>query len=176
MESAEWGRNEEQMDELARSMRHSRREQMQTYDRRKSSAKISKAVGNIATETATALGLSVGSSNRAEGAEEKKDDDGYSPEVGDLVALVEESSTESEPKIMLGKVLRVYQREEEVLLAHLRACGKGTYRLTVGKDAWKESTKSLVHPVDVIFDSKLGVYKLRTPVIDIHKDVMSKRN
>ena len=33
------------------------------YDRRKSSAKISKAVGNIATETATAL---VGSSNRAE--------------------------------------------------------------------------------------------------------------
>ena len=54
--------------------------------------------------------------------------------------------------------------------------GKGTYRLTVGKDAWKESTKSLVHPVDVIFDSKLGVYKLRTPVIDIHKDVMSKRN
>ena len=26
-----------------------------------------------------------------------------------------------------------------------------------------ESTKSLVHPVDVSFDSKLGVYKMRTP-------------
>ena len=38
MES-EWGRNEE-MDELARSMRHSRRVQQQTYDCRKSSAKI----------------------------------------------------------------------------------------------------------------------------------------
>jgi hypothetical protein len=174
MESAEWGRNEDQMEELARSMRHSRREQMKTYDRRKSSAKISSAVRNIATETATALGLSVGSS--AEGAQEKKDDDEYSPQIGDVVALVEESSTEIEPKIMLGKVLRVYQKEEEVLLAHLRACGRGTYRLTVGKDAWKESTKSLVHPVDVIFDSKLGVYKLRTPVIEIHNDVMSKRN
>ena len=82
MESAEWGRNEDQMEELARSMRHLRREQMQTYGRRKSSAKISSAVCNIATETATALGLSVGSS--AEGAQEKKDDDEYSPEIGDV--------------------------------------------------------------------------------------------
>eukprot|EP00731_Ephydatia_muelleri_P034237 Em0052g1a len=59
MES-EWGRNEEEMEELARSMHHSRREQRQTYDRRKSSAKISKAVDNSATKMATALGLSVG--------------------------------------------------------------------------------------------------------------------
>ena len=154
MES-EWGRNEEEMEELARSMHHSCREQRQTNDRRKSSAKISKAVDNSATETATALGLSIGSSNRAEGAAAaKEDEDAYSPEVGDIVALVEEESTESKPKIMLGKVLRVYQKE--VLLAHRRACGRGTYRLTVGKNAWKESMKSLVHPVDVLFDSKLA--------------------
>ena len=172
MES-ERGRNEEEMEELARSMRHSRREQRQTYDHRKSSAKISKAVDNSATETATALGLSVGSSNRAEGAKED-DEEAYSPEVGDIVALVEEESTESEPKIMLGKVLRVYRKEEEVLLARLRACGRGMYRLTVGKDAWKESTKSLVHPIDISFDSKLGVYKMRTPVIEIHRDVMRR--
>ena len=89
------------------------------------------------------------------------------------MALVEEDSTESEPKIMLGKVLRVYQKE--VLLAHHRACGRGTYRLTVGRNAWKESTKSLVHPVDISFDSKLEVYEMRTPVIEIHRDVM-KRN
>ena len=80
MES-EWCRNEEEMEELARSMHHSCREQRQTYDRRKSSAKISKAVDNSATETATALGLSVGS-NRAEGAAAAEDDDAYSPEVG----------------------------------------------------------------------------------------------
>ena len=56
-----------------------------------------------------------------------------------------------------------------MLLAHLRACGRGTYRLTVGKDAWKESKKSLVHPVNVSFNSKLGVYKMRTPVIEIQR-------
>ena len=33
----------------------------------------------------------------------KDDEEAYSPEVGDIVALVEEESTESEPKIMWEK-------------------------------------------------------------------------
>jgi len=176
-ESGESKRNEEEMDELATSMRHSRREQKQTYDRRKSSAKIFRAVEQSAKETAAALGLSTGgssssSSSRAGGVDVVEE---YYPETGDIVALVEGDSRESDPRILLGKVLRVYRKEEEVLLAHLQASGKGTYRLTVGRDAWKESINSLVHPVDVVFDSKSGVYKLRTPVIDIHREVM-KRN
>ena len=45
---------------------------------------------NSTTEAATALDLSVGSSNRANGAAAKEGDNAYSPEVGDIVTLVEE--------------------------------------------------------------------------------------
>ena len=44
-------------------------------------------MGNIATETATALGFSVDSSNRVEGAAAKKDDNVYSPVVGRFIGL-----------------------------------------------------------------------------------------
>ena len=161
--------------QAARAMRHSRKEQARTYDCRTSSDKVAHAVQLSSKEAASALGDRVSDvepSTSGGNSKKKK----LLPCVGDIVALVEERSTRDEPVVMLGKVLRLYQDSQEVLLAHLRLVEKSrksspTYKLTIGKDAWVESYDSLVFPVDVAYDSARGVYSLRTPSTEIHDHV-----
>ena len=88
--------------------------------------------------------------------------------IGDIVAVVETSSTVQTPVIILGKVLRVFPKEQEVLLAWLRPHGKKVYRLVVGSDSWKEPWSSLIHPIDVSFNDKTNFYTLRTPTVELH--------
>lgn len=62
--------------------------------------------------------------------------------VGDIVAVVEAESTPQQPKIILGKILRMEGNTREVLLAHLEPAytevGQETFRFVVGS-SWKES-------------------------------------
>ena len=156
------------LSQVARAMRHSRAEQLRTYDRRTSSDKVARAVEHTATRVANALDIPGPSSSTP--THKKKV---HPPSVGDVVGLVEDRSTHEHPVIMLGKVMRVFPDVNEVLLAHLNPLPKSkktapTYKLTVGKDAWVESIHSLVFPVDVVYDQKSATYTLRTPVRDIH--------
>ena len=98
------------------------------------------------------------------------DDDLY--EAGDIVALIEEQATPSNPLFLLGKVLRTYPKRREALLAHLAPVPNTRikYVLTVGKDSWIESYDALIYPVDTVFDEGKNVYKLRTNPEEIYKE------
>jgi len=92
---------------------------------------------------------------------------------GDIVGLVEEDSTRSNPLILLGKVLRVNHQKRTVLLAYLQPI-KGSnskYQLDVGNNTWQEKFETLVFPVDIEFESKSYLYTLRTPKLSIHNAV-----
>ena len=93
------------------------------------------------------------------------------PETGDIVALVQDESTKASPLILLGKVLRVNLRDQEVLLAHLQQIEKSKYRLKVGQSTWMESFHALVYPIDVVYDAVAGLYTLRSELLDIHRRV-----
>lgn len=100
-------------------------------------------------------------------------DDEPAAEKGDIVAVVEHDSTQAEPKIHLGKVVRI--RNQEVDLAWLRPQqpeGGGEYKMCVG-ETWTESTDSLVFPIDVKYDACTGLYSLRTCPTDIHNYVFN---
>ena len=107
------------MSDLATSMRHSTREQARTYDRRMVGEKVSAVVARAANEVNSVLGVKTPGPNP--GVEMEMDtvdaESEYCPEVGDIVAVVEDASTEQRPVIILGKVIRVFAKEKESLLA-----------------------------------------------------------
>ena len=161
--------------QAARAMRHSRKEQCRTYDKRTSSDKVAFAVDLSATQASSALGIAAGPSTSSRKASKKKKCK-LPPSVGDIVALAEDASTREHPVILLGKVLRIYPDSREVLLAHLKQVEKSRksrpdYKVTAGRDAWVEGFDSLVFPIDIAYDTARGVYSLRTPVRDIHDHV-----
>lgn len=137
-------------------------QQREVYDRRTTQDKSAKAVKLAASAAERALCNSTASLDR---------DGDLIPENGDIVALVQDGSTRAAPKILLGKVLRVNCREQEVLLAHLEERGDSNYRLRVGQSTWMESIQALVYPVDVIFNNAEGTYSLRSSLLDIHQSV-----
>ena len=138
-------------------------QQRQVYDRRTTTDKSARAV----KLTAALAGRILDSNPTA-----NLDEDGDAiPEPGDIVALVQAGSTQTAPLILLGKVLRVNLREQEVLLAHLQEIEESKYRLRVGQSTWTESFNSLVYPVDVVYDVISGMYTLRSKPLDIHKTV-----
>ncbi|KAL5459782.1 hypothetical protein EMCRGX_G033155 [Ephydatia muelleri] len=161
--------------QAARAMRHSRKEQCRTYDKRTSSDKVAFAVDLSATQASSALGIAAGPSTSSRKASKIKKSK-LPPSVGDIVALAEDASTREHPVILLGKVLRIYPDSREVLLAHLKQVEKSRksrpdYKITAGRDAWVEGFDSLVFPIDIAYDTARGVYSLRTPVRDIHDHV-----
>ena len=137
-------------------------QQKEVYDRRTSMEKSARAV----KLTATIAERSVGSNPVAN----LDQDRAVVPELGDIVALVEDGSTRASPRILLGKVLRVNLREREVLLAHLEKKETSKYKLVVGQSTWVESFDALVYPVDVVYDIQ-GTYTLRSDPLEIHKIV-----
>ena len=138
-------------------------QQKQVYDRRTTQDKSAKAVKLTSSVAGTAL---------CSNSTTKHDGDGdVIPEQGDIVALVKEHSTRAAPQILLGKVLRVSLREQELLLAHLQEVEESKYQLTVGQNTWTESFDAIVFPVDVVYDNIAGVYTLRSSHLEIHKIV-----
>ena len=95
---------------------------------------------------------------------------------GDVVAVVERTSTAGRPRILLGKVLSIDARRREVLLAWLKpvTCqgqddkGGLYYKMVIGKDTWRESMDAVVHPIDIQTTTRPGVYQLFSPPRDIH--------
>ena len=140
------------------------------YDRRSWQDRTTEAVKFAAKLTASALS---GGENTTDASDhDASDDDAY--EVGDIVAMVDRISTRSKPHILLGKILRVYPRRREVLLAHLSPipCTRNKYKLVVGRDSWIESFDALVYPVDVAYEEETSVYTLRTTPTEIHNSVL----
>ena len=175
--------------EVAFAMRHSSREQSRTYDRRSSADKVTCAVALTSERVATALDVTTAaapapvatttSSKRRRRADD--DDDNVAPEVGDIVGAVDDSSTLRKPFVHFGKVLRVHPDKREVLLGHLvqqsssSTAGRSkTYRLRIGGGTWIEPFDSLVYPVDMTYNTSSCVYTLRTPLHDIHVDVLGQ--
>lgn len=107
------------------------------------------------------------------------DDDGSSDDAADdaaalhrddIVALVESRSTPTQPRVLLGKVLRLKKRT--AVLAWLQPTSmKKKYRLCIGENKWTESVDALVHPIDIVYCQKTNLYTLRTPLVDIHNYV-----
>ncbi|KAL5479272.1 hypothetical protein EMCRGX_G022771 [Ephydatia muelleri] len=176
--------------EVAFAMRHSSREQSRTYDRRSSADKVTRAVALTSERVATALDVTTAaapapvatttSSKRRRRADDD-DDDNVAPEVGDIVGAVDDSSTLRKPFVHFGKVLRVHPDKREVLLGHLvqqsssNTAGRSkTYRLRIGGGTWIEPFDSLVYPVDMTYNTSSCVYTLRTPLHDIHVDVLGQ--
>lgn len=97
--------------------------------------------------------------------------------AGDIVAVVEEESTPRQPKIILGKILRMEGNEREVLLAHLEPAsstedGQETFRLVVGRSTWRESYDAVVYPIDVQYRPESRTYVLRTDPLAIHSVIL----
>ncbi len=170
--------------EVAFTMRHSSREQGRTYDRRSSSDKVTRAVALASERVAIALDTSGGSaaSSMTRQPQGRPDDEDVAPEIGDIVAAVDDSSTPSKPYVYFGKVLRVYLDKKEALLGELvqqSMCTSSrrsiTYKLKIGCGAWIEPFQSLVYPVDMQYCASSGMYSLRTPLRDIHDDVLGKK-
>eukprot|EP00731_Ephydatia_muelleri_P009917 Em0005g503a len=176
--------------EVAFAMRHSSREQSRTYDRRSSADKVTRAVALTSERVATALDVTTAaapapvatttSSKRCRRADDD-DDDNVAPEMGDIVGAVDDSSTLRKPFVHFGKVLRVHPDKREVLLGHLvqqsssSTAGRSkTYRLRIGGGTWIEPFDSLVYPVDMTYNTSSCVYTLRTPLHDIHVDVLGQ--
>ena len=113
---------------------------------------------------------------------EDDDDDGGSMEddepptfgVGNVIAVVDDASRRDKPLVILGKVLRIDTRHREVLLAHLRPCtddvdeGGPAFQLVVGRDTWKESLETVVHPIDMEYRRTNNRYCLNTLARAIH--------
>jgi len=94
---------------------------------------------------------------------------GPTPTVNDIVAVVEHTSSRTNPKIILGKILRVFKRE--ALLAWLKPRkrnGKTGYRMVVGTDTWKESFEALIYPIDIVWDDTEHMYFLHSDPRKIH--------
>ena len=140
-------------------------QQREVYDRRTSQEKAVNGVKLTASIAERALGINSCTSTDLDASD-------YVPERDDIVALVEEGSTHAKPLIILGKVLRVYQKDREVLLAHLKPVKvRNKYQLDAGQDTWKENFDALIYPIDIHYEPKSGVYILRTPPSQIHQVV-----
>eukprot|EP00731_Ephydatia_muelleri_P033656 Em0034g38a len=159
-------------------MRHSCREQSRSYDRRTSSDKVSRAVALASDRVAVVLDTNTASRSSSKSSRKVKSRPDSQelhaiPEIGDIIAAVQDVSTLREPLIWFGKVMRVYAEKKEVLLGELvQQNGRAkNYKLKIGQGTWVEPFDSLVYPVDMAYNSSSGMYTLRTSLREIHMDV-----
>ena len=99
---------------------------------------------------------------------------------GAIVAAIEEGSTRSKPRVILGKVLRLDVKRREALLAHLAPEPGATeedtaYRLVVGRSTWWDSFDALIHPVDTAYERRTNLYHLHSPPALIHQTFEENR-
>lgn len=150
-------------DSLAAALRHSREQAQKTYDRR--TANDRKAMAVQSARSFAEDRLDQGSEHaQPSGAGERV-------KPGDFVGLVEEGSSLSSPKILLGQV-QFMASPSEVSLLWYKRLRHDLYKLNLDGAQWKEEVASLV-PVKVRAAKNLaGVYKLLTSTREIHKQIM----
>ena len=80
------------------------------------------------------------------------------------------NSTNSKPEVFVAKVLRLSEDHRTAFLADFSELEARKFKLNAGK-SYKEEVSALIYPVDVVYLQSNGLYELRTPKIDIHKQV-----
>lgn len=152
---------------FATLMKHSVRTQKRCYDERPLAQKKSRALGLLSSVASRSLeedGIQIIGDEDEEGRIE------YLPVPGDFVALVASNSTKNTPEVFVAKVLRLSEDHKTAYLAEFSEIEPGKFKLNAGK-SYAESVKALIFPVDVVYLHSNGVYELRTPKIDIHRQV-----
>ena len=152
---------------FATLMKHSVRSQKRFYDERPLAAKKSRALNLLSSMASRGL--------EEDGVQiiEDEDLDGhieFLPIPGEFVALVAANSTNSKPEVFVAKVLRLSEDHRTAFLADFSKLEAGKFKLNAGK-SYKEEVSALIYPVDVVYLQSNGLYELRTPKIDIHKQV-----
>lgn len=140
-------------------MRHSRRHAQGTYDRRNATEKKSMAF-DLASQF-------------AEAAEDSpvQPGNGGRFSVGDFVGLAEDSSTLSEPKVMIARVQSFQPVRQASLLWYKQTGRQGQYMFQYEPEPWIECIDAL-HPVKMTPLSKHpGHFKLNTSPKSIHKAI-----
>ena len=94
----------------------------------------------------------------------------YLPNPGELVALVAANATRPKPEVFVARLLRLSKDHKTTYLTDFKELEPGQFKLNAGK-SYKEAAASLIYPINVVYVHSNGVYKLRTPKIDIHNQV-----
>ena len=152
---------------FATLMKHSVRTQKRFYDERPLVQKKSKALDMLSSTVSRSLdedGVLILSDEDEEGNIE------YLPILGDFVALVASNSTEKCPEVFIGKVLRLSEDHKTAYLAEYSETEPAKFKLSAGK-SFKEAVNALIYPIDLVYLHSNGIYELRTPKIDIHRQV-----
>lgn len=150
---------------LAAALRHTREQAQRTYDRRTANDKKQMAVDLAKNYAEASLD---GDRQPKEGPRSGAD---CEVEVGDFVAVVQEDSTFTSPKVLLGQV-QSFVGEQDARLLWYNKVKPGLYKLTLDGEVWIEPLDCLV-PVQVqSVRSPPGVYKLLTPTRHIHRQVL----
>ncbi len=93
------------------------------------------------------------------------------------MALLDPISTVDNIEFFLAKVARYSLDQSEVHLIHLKRVEneQNMFRLTPGR-VWTESSKSLIFPLDVVWNQNIKAYELRTLPEDIFESVHGVKN
>ncbi len=183
------------LDSIAEAMRHSRRYQTQVYDKRTVNQRIRGGLDYAHKEmTETFQRSSPGIIRQADTIRmpgnmkrrrimedspaiipEPQNIDNDDSEEGEssfivqdeIVALVAADSTPANPKVLLGKVVKVDIVKREVILnTMVETSYPAHYTLKLGS-RWRESIESVITGIDIEYLADKRVYSLRTPISSI---------
>lgn len=149
---------------IAAALRHSQGQAQRTYDRRTANEKKQLAVDmarEFAEEAANSCAEEAGSSHSSADCEFSQ---------GDFVAVVEADSTLKSPKVLVGQVQRLVDRQA-VLLWYKPAPGN-VYKLHLDGTEWVEAIDSLVAVTLSPAKNKPGCFRLNSSLRSIHKQVV----
>jgi len=92
------------------------------------------------------------------------------------VALLDPISDKDNIEFFLAKVARYSRDQSEVHLIHLERLEneENLFRLKPGR-AWTESTKSLIFPLDCVWNPTVKAYELKTSAKEIFEVVHGKK-
>lgn len=154
---------------LAAALRHSREQAQRTYDRRTANERKQLAV-NLAREYAERE--LDGSDSNGNGGPSQPSPAGCPFKAGKFVGVVEEASTLSQPKILIGQVQSLLASGDVSLLWYKNISGN-LYKLQLTGELWSERVGSLVAVSVRAAKNRPGVYRLLTSPRTIHKAVLA---
>ena len=164
---------------LALLMKHSVRYQEQVYNDQSTNEIVKPAREILRTKIASNVFDNDFDNKESSSSEEDDESSGeefvLKPKQGDIVALLDPISTINNVEFFLAKVARYSFDKSEVHLIHLQRLEseENMFRLKPGR-VWTESTKSLIFPVDVVWNHNIKAYELRTLAEEIYESVHGK--
>lgn len=95
------------------------------------------------------------------------DEDLETPGLGDIVAIVQPSSTPIQPVVELGKVLRISTDWSQLRYIPLESVGGSNYSCTAGR-LGRAAVDNIVFPIGTDYDEGTRTYTLLCDPYDIH--------